>query len=471
MNAVLDSPSVTSPAPQLVPPMLPEAPLPVDAGQLRHRKLRVGIVVDHIFPGNDRLECISRTLVDGGYEVHLLCVLPFMDGLTPGNYSREEYFEGVYVHRVNPDQVTFDVPFLNKQTRLPYTGVIQSLSTLLLNRDNTWYTLMDRFVQFYGIDILHVNNLRMLDTGLTVAKKHRCPIMVDLPEHYPAVVAQRTSMNSIKQGLFESKVLNHWEKIEERGVERVDHVFVSTEEGKRRLLDMDVLPSKITVLSNTFDIEKYATMPQAPDIMRQFKPWFLMTFAGSIVGEHQGLQTVLDALVILKPEIPELFFVAAGELKGLYRQQLQAKIAELGLQQRVYLTCTGNDNDPQSDFIHYVAASDICLLPHNRCDITEVTFPQSAYLYHLFKKPIVASDCQPVECYVRESHGGLVFPSGNADELANEIRRLYYDTELKKVMGENGQHAVLNRYNWPAHANTLLAAYQNLVDERALSRI
>src|SRR5262249_11757237 len=92
------------------------------------------------------------------------------------------------------------------------------------------------------------------------------------------------------------------------------------------------------------------------------------------------------------------------------------------------------------------------------------TFPNKAYLYHLLKKPILVSNATPLQRYVETTGGGLAFPSGDADALAELIRMLYTRPDLRREMANKGHQAVLTQYNWPQTAKMLITLYERLIE-------
>lgn len=54
------------------------------------------------------------------------------------------------------------------------------------------------------------------------------------------------------------------------------------------------------------------------------------------------------------------------------------------------------------------------------------------------KKPIIASNVKGIPSYLIHEHNGLLFESGNADDLEEKIRTLLSDNAQAKRMGENG---------------------------------
>jgi glycosyltransferase involved in cell wall biosynthesis len=59
----------------------------------------------------------------------------------------------------------------------------------------------------------------------------------------------------------------------------------------------------------------------------------------------------------------------------------------------------------------------------------------------------------------------LVFDSGNAAQLADKIRMMYHQPELRREMGKHGHLAVVTKHNWPTTARELISVYDTLVEE------
>ena len=69
------------------------------------KKCRVGMIVEAQFPPDIRVEREALTLIDKGYEVHVLCMThqkePFI-----------ENYKGIIVHRFSLSKLIFNISFL-----------------------------------------------------------------------------------------------------------------------------------------------------------------------------------------------------------------------------------------------------------------------------------------------------------------------------------------------------------------------
>ena len=75
------------------------------------------------------------------------------------------------------------------------------------------------------------------------------------------------------------------------------------------------------------------------------------------------------------------------------------------------------------------------------------------------RKPVIVTDCKPLKRIVEECDCGIVVPSGDYNEMAEAVIRLYKDKEYARKLGENGRRAVEEKYNWENEAKKLCKFY------------
>ena len=78
------------------------------------------------------------------------------------------------------------------------------------------------------------------------------------------------------------------------------------------------------------------------------------------------------------------------------------------------------------------------------------------------RKPVIVTDCKPLKRLVEECDCGIVVSSGDYDEMAEAVIRLYKDREYARKLGENGRRAVEEKYNWENEAKKLCELYKRL---------
>ena len=138
--------------------------------------------------------------------------------------------------------------------------------------------------------------------------------------------------------------------------------------------------------------------------------------------------------------------------------ELRSLVQLLGLNEKVVFTGWQKPENLPS----YIAASDVCLVPHNSTEHTEATVPHKLYHYMVMGKPVVVSSCRPLRRIVDGAACGFVFEAADADSFADRILRLK-DPIVRERMGSAGRGAVGETYNWKSSAEKLLEVYDGLV--------
>ena len=162
------------------------------------------------------------------------------------------------------------------------------------------------------------------------------------------------------------------------------------------------------------------------DVVLLFMGW-LYRFA--------GLFELLEALPGAPPEL-KLLIVGDGEAEG----DLRRAVAQGGLARRVVLT----GRQPYQTIPHYLAASDICLLPSQINDITRHIVPVKVYEYLASGRPVVASQLPGVMRDVPEGEGVLYAAPGDHLRLAESLR----DPLRRREIGARGRAFVEAHCDW-----------------------
>lgn len=422
---------------------------------------RIGMILETGFPPDARVEREALALSEAGYDVYLLC------RKTSASLPDEETYRGIRIIRVDPETVQSQwripgTPWTIK-TRILYRGLFRSLLKRLTATEIDWKPLIRRFIEQFGIEMLHVHDLKLLNTALSVRTNGHSNIKViaDLHENYPALVGRVTGLRKGKfRGLAKQR---WWEKIERISLPKANGVIVVVEEARDRILRYPNIPvEKVAIVRNVVDSEKFLTSDIArlpSEEEQRFEGRFVLCYVGFINSMHRGIHTVLEALPIIIERIPNLLFVGAGSVRNDYLNNTLVPILEKH-HLHPYVHLTGFLDETQ--FVPYIQQSTICICPHLQTPLTDTTFPNKVFLYSLFKKPMVVSSCLPLARYVNDTQSGVIFTSDDPQDLAKRVLQLYDDPALRERLGENGYASVISRYCWEKEKQHLLDAYQRL---------
>jgi glycosyltransferase involved in cell wall biosynthesis len=379
--------------------------------------MKICIVWKNDYPWDVRIEKVAMSLLKAGHDVHLLC----------SNTKRsqtDENINGIKVRRL---------PCINNRRLNAFISTPYYFNPF-------WFRMIDRTVKREGIELIIVRDLPLAPIALLIKKWRRIPLILDVAENYPAMYRKRMRRGGW-QGIFSWLTKNPHiiEWIERYAVKHVDHLLVVVEESARRFIAMRVNEKKISIVSNTPDMDLFAPR-NTPQGSLAGQDALQLIYVG-FVQEGRGLDTVLSALSNMK-ETGLVKFTVIGDgdylepLKRLARQQQVEKLVEF----RGWIK---NTHIPDC-----IYASDIGVIPHRKSEHTDSTIPNKLFDFMACGKPVIVSNADPMKRIVGEEQCGLVFKSGDADDLLRVINRAMSDPDLLHKMGANGQRAVERKYNW-----------------------
>jgi len=323
-----------------------------------------------------------------------------------------------------------------------------------------WKRAIYSYAAENSIDVLHIHDLPLLGVALEVGRQLGIRVVADLHENYPEMLAEL--LRSTWSGaITPSQVIQHftvsldrWKRYEERVVPQADEVIVVIEEARDRLVQMGVPPERLHVVANYTPLSDLSAPQGSPQAVNDH---FNVLYAGGFAATRD-LYAVMDAVALLSPEeVPNLRVVMLGG-KGAELEFMLRYARDKGVQDRVVLT----DWRPMEEVMKQIRRSRVCLVPHVKSPHTDATIPHKLFQYMAYKRPVIVSNCAPLERIVTETGCGLVYRSGDATTLADCLRRLYHDPQACSYMGEAGFRAVRDKYNWEQTGGELQRLYRQI---------
>lgn len=150
----------------------------------------------------------------------------------------------------------------------------------------------------------------------------------------------------------------------------------------------------------------------------------------------KGHDDLLDVAPALCREYPHLRFLWVGD--GLLREFFEHRIAQLGLGDRFILTGLV----PPQEVPELTAAMDVLAHPSRREGLARA-LPQAS----LAAKPVVAYDVDGNREALIDGRTGFALPPFDRQKLAQSLRVLLSDAELRRSMGEQGRAFALRRFD------------------------
>lgn len=227
----------------------------------------------------------------------------------------------------------------------------------------------------------------------------------------------------------------------------------------QRLQTDGVAPEKIRVIYNGLDPNEW--QPRAKSELRaglQLPPaTFLFGCVGQLVPWKNHAAFIEAAGQIAEEEGGEQarFMILGGDLwaeHDSYSQELRALVEQHKLQDRLIFV------PHQANNIDALAACDAVVLPSHEEPFGRVLIEAMA----LQETVIAYGENGPLEI-ITHLHDGLLVPPTEDNGLANAMRRVLRDAELRAHLNHNARETVLQRFHIADHAQRVLDLYREVL--------
>ena len=390
--------------------------------------MRIGMVLCKPYPPDIRLEKEIRSLTEAGHDLFVLAE-------RRDEEPKREKVSGAVTDRHTPPH--------SFRRRLDWIRFQTSF------RSNFWNNRIRNFVKRNNLEILHVHDLPLVGTTLDVAGEFDIPVVADMHENYPA--AKQLWSEGIRDPLvWFGDDYRRWQRYEKEILPLANKVITVVDEAAERLQESGAVdPEHMTVVMNVEEkswFDDLATSESiADDTIR-------LVYVGG-VRPHRGLDLVITAL----SEIPREHKVSLRIVgaRGEYASELVKLASDLEIGERVDLV----EWLPLKEIPNAILECDIGIVPHQKHAHTDATIPHKLFQYMLASKPVLVSNCRPLERIVKETKSGLVFESGNPSDLALKILDLATNSKLCVELGSNARKSAMGPYSWEIEGQKLVGLY------------
>lgn len=345
-------------------------------------------------------QVFARELVRQGFEVEVLTGFPNYPGgkLYPGyriQWLQREVIDGVQV------------------TRIPlYPNHDQSAIKRVLN-----YASFAASASIYGVFMARRASVIYayhppLTVGMAAALIklfRRIPVVYDIQDMWPDTLRVTGMINN-------AKALNMVAHVCRWVYRRMSHIVVLSPGFKRLLLERGVPESKLSVIYNWADEASLAAPVGQVSTEFPTPEQFRILFAGNM-GKAQALDSVLNAAALLQRRGSRVCWVMLGG--GVEVERLKAEAAQRQLSNVVFLPAV-----PMAEVGAYLQAADALLVHLRKDPLFEITIPSKTQAYMAVGKPLLMAVDGDAADLVRQSGGGVVAESENAQALANAADQL-----------------------------------------------
>lgn len=240
-------------------------------------------------------------------------------------------------------------------------------------------------------------------------------------------------------------------------------ITVVSEALRQELIERGIPEEKILVNPNGVDPDIFHPDCDGNDIRQQLgfqKGQVAVGFIGSFSYWH-GIGVLQGAIRLLLREqesdatFPELRFVLIGDgpLSPEIREALDP------YRKRGWVVFTGQLSHEQAP--QYLAAADILVSPHVPMPDGKPFFgsPTKLFEYMAMGKAIVASNLDQLARVLAHQETAWLVEPGSARELADAIRLLAADAEMRSYLGNNARKNALSNHTWQQNAARVLSRF------------
>ncbi|KMQ50693.1 glycosyl transferase group 1 [Chitinispirillum alkaliphilum] len=385
--------------------------------------MRVCMVAYTFYEGDNRVRRYAESLQRRGDSVDAIV-------LRQDGHEAFRNVSGVNVYKIQKRQ-------LNEKRKVDY------LIKLILFLLRSAYTLT-KLHREKKYDVVHVHSVPDFEVFAALAPKLTgAKVILDIHDIVPELFASKfkVSQDSV---LFKLLV----------GLERLstafaDHVIVANHIWHQRLVTRSVPPEKCTVVMNYPDpLLFYRNRKKKGDGGRKF----VMIYPGTL-SMHQGLETAIRAVDILKDQIPELEFRIYG--KGTDESYFVNLVRKLGLENRVSF----NGIVPIEKLGEVIGEAHIGVEPKLKRGFGNEAFSTKILEFMLMGIPVIASDTLVHTHYFNDSHVRF-FSSEDHYDLARKILELKKSKNMRRSLVCSAD-TMMENYNWEIRKHI----YHGLVDE------
>ena len=230
-----------------------------------------------------------------------------------------------------------------------------------------------------------------------------------------------------------------------------DHVVTVSDFVADYLVGAGIPRSRITTVLTGIDLSSYNTIVAGQTLREELKlpAETLLVGTVAILRRKKGHSELLEAIPAILKKCPEAHFVFAGN--GPQQQNIEKRIAELGLNNRVHLL------ELRRDVINILRSLDLFVLPTHQ-EALGTAFVEAGAM----GLAVVATRVDGVPEVVIDGTTGLLVPVQEITPLAEAIVSLLVDPGKRRNMGQAARIHVTQRFSRESMVSGMVAVYRQL---------
>jgi glycosyltransferase involved in cell wall biosynthesis len=304
---------------------------------------------------------------------------------------------------------------------------------------------VEQLVRTYRLGIVHgASNYWNGFAAIGAARR------LGLPSVYEVRGLWELTRKSRDPSYDESEMFALTARLEADACMHADQVITITGALRDLMIERGVPESKITIVPNGVDTDRFVPLPRDPDLTRELgvDGKVVIGYVGSVL-DYEGIDTLLHATVQLKERRKDFHVLVVGD--GAAFAQCRVLRDTLGLTELV--TFTGRV--PHRDVERYYSLVDIAPFPRKPLPVCETVSPLKPFEAMAAGKVPVVSSVAALTEIVTNGHNGLVFDKGDIHSLAEVLNRAVENEDLRRALSRRARAWVVQERDWSVLVRTL----------------
>lgn len=377
---------------------------------------------------------VSKELISRGHQVEVLTAFPHHPhGIIPEEYKGKFYmyedWDGIPVHRswIYPS---------------PKGSFWKRLASYFSFTFSAFYSLM----KAKPTDVIICNSppLFLGITGYLGAKMKRAKFVFNVADIWPE--------SAVELGILKNKSfirLAEW--LEKFLYKKSWKIATATEGIKDYMIRKGKDASDVFLLPNGVNTDTFKPIAKDENLLQEIgiqgKKVFM--YAGAL-GYAQGLDSVLEAALLLKDKQPDVHFLFVGD--GQEREKLVKMKEELGLD-----NVTFYGSVPVSEMPRMFSIADFSVVSLRNIELFKGARPSKIFPAISSGVPVLYCGDGESAAILEEYNCGKIAPPENPEGIANAISELMNITEADyQAMSESGRKLAIEQYSWKSIVDEIL---------------
>lgn len=377
---------------------------------------------------------VSKELISRGHQVEVLTAFPHHPhGIIPEEYKGKFYmyedWDGIPVHRswIYPS---------------PKGSFWKRLASYFSFTFSAFYSLM----KAKPTDVIICNSppLFLGITGYLGAKMKRAKFVFNVADIWPE--------SAVELGILKNKSFIRLAEWLERFLYKKSWKIATATEGiKDYMIRKGKDAADVFLLPNGVNTETFKPITKDESLLSEIdiqgKKVFM--YAGAL-GYAQGLDSVLEAALLLKDKQPDAHFLFVGD--GQEREKLVQMKEDLGLD-----NVTFYGSVPVSEMPRMFSIADFSVVSLRNIELFKGARPSKIFPAISSGVPVLYCGDGESAAILEEYNCGKIAPPENPEGIANTISELMTISDGEyQAMSENGRKLAIEQYSWKSIVDEIL---------------